>query len=233
MNNSLKISALETAAQNFNALTLRERVLFVFTILVSVSVVWWFFYVEPMQLKTISLVKENNRISNEIVITRKTINDIRSRVAQGVDQDKTRKLAQLELALEAVDERLRLKTVELIDPEQMFQLMTRLVYKESKLKLLSLKRREVKQAITPSNNQPDEYGIYRHVLEVKFSGKFPDILKYMQSLENLDWKLIWDEIEIVTDEYPRITMGRCLGCFQIFAFPLILEQIMLATARLD
>jgi len=206
MNNSLKISALETAAQNFNALTLRERVLFVFTILVSVSVVWWFFYVEPMQLKTISLVKENNRISNEIVITRKTINDIRSRVAQGVDQDKTRKLAQLELALEAVDERLRLKTVELIDPEQMFQLMTRLVYKESKLKLLSLKRREVKQAITPSNNQPDEYGIYRHVLEVKFSGKFPDILKYMQSLENLDWKLIWDEIEIVTDEYPRITV---------------------------
>ena len=84
--------------------------------------------------------------------------------------------------------------------------MTRLVYKESKLKLLSLKRREVKQAITPSENQPDEYGIYRHVLEVKFSGKFPDILKYMQSLENLDWKLIWDEIEIVTDEYPRITV---------------------------
>jgi len=206
MNNSLKISALETAAQNFNALTLRERFLFIFTILVSISVVWWYFYVEPMQLKTKSLVVENNRISNEIVITRRTIDDIRSRIAQGADQDKSRKLAQLELALEAVDERLRLKTIELIDPEQMFQLMTRLVYKESKLKLLSLKRREVKQAITPSENQPDEYGIYRHVLEVKFSGKFLDILKYMQSLENLDWKLIWDEIEIVTDEYPRITV---------------------------
>jgi len=206
MSNSLKISALETAAQNFNALTLRERLLFVFTILVSISVVWWYFYVEPIQLKTKSLVVESNRISNEIVITRKTINDIRSRIAQGVDQDKNRKLAQLELALEAVDERLRLKTIELIDPEQMFQLMTRLVYKESKLKLLSLKRREVKQAITPSENQPDEPGIYRHVLEVKFAGKFPDILKYVQSLENLDWKLIWDEIEIVTDEYPRITV---------------------------
>ncbi len=206
MNNSLKISALETATQNFNALTLRERVLFILTILISISVVWWYFYVEPMQLKTKSLVVENNRISNEIVITRRTINDIRSRIAQGVDQDKTRKLAQLELALEAVDERLRLKTIELIDPEQMFQLMTRLVYKESKLKLLSLKRREVKQAITPSEKQADEYGIYRHVLEVKFSGKFLDILKYMQSLENLDWKLIWDEIEIVTDEYPRITV---------------------------
>jgi len=206
MNSTTKTSALMTAARNFNDLTLRERFLFALTVLVSIFVVWWYFYVEPMQLKTKSLVKENNRISSEIVITRRTVDDIRARIAQGVNQDKTRKLAQLELALEAVEERLRLKTIELIDPEQMFQLMTRLVYKESKLKLLSLKRREVKQAITPSKEQQDEAGIYRHELEVKFSGRFLDILKYMQSLENLDWKLIWDEIEVVTDEYPRITV---------------------------
>jgi len=197
---------LKTAVQNFDALTLRERFLFSLTVLVSISVVWWYFYVEPMQLKTKFLVVENNKISNEIVVTRNTIKDIQSRIAQGVNQGQTRKLAQLELALQAVEERLRLKTIELIDPDQMFQLMTRLVYKDSKLKLLSLKRREVKPAIAPSENQSNEAGIYRHVLEVKFSGEFLDILKYMQSLENLDWKLIWDEIEIVTDEYPRITV---------------------------
>ena len=201
MNNTLK-----AAVKNFDALTLRERFLFSLTILVSISVVWWYFYVEPMQLKTKFLVVENNKISNEIVVTRNTIKDIQSRIAQGVNQGQTRKLAQLELALQAVEERLRLKTIELIDPDQMFQLMTRLVYKDSKLKLLSLKRREVKPAIAPSENQSNEAGIYRHVLEVKFSGEFLDILKYMQSLENLDWKLIWDEIEIVTDEYPRITV---------------------------
>ena len=161
MNNT---SALKTTVQNFNALTLRERFLFVLTIMVSVFVVWWYFYVEPGQLKTKSLIAENNRISSETVITRRTINDIRSRIAQGVDQDKTRKLVQLELALEAVEERLRLKTIELIDPDQMFQLMTRLIYKESKLKLLSLKRREVKQAIAPGEKQPAEAGIYRHGL---------------------------------------------------------------------
>jgi len=199
-------NTLEAAVKNFDALTLRERFLFSLTILVSISVVWWYFYVEPMQLKTKFLVVENNKISNEIVITRNTIKDIQSRIAQGVNQGQTRKLAQLELALQAVEERLRLKTIELIDPDQMFQLMTRLVYKDSKLKLLSLKRREVKPAIAPSENQSNEAGIYRHVLEVKFSGEFLDILKYMQSLENLDWKLIWDEIEIVTDEYPRITV---------------------------
>ncbi len=206
MSNSLNTSALKTAAQNFNALTFRERCLFVITVIVSISVVWWYFYAEPIQTKTQFLIEENNRISRDVQITRNAISDIRNKIAAGVNQDKTQRLAQLELALEAVEERLRLKTIELIDPDKMFQLMTRLVYRESRLKLLSLKRREVKPALAPSEEKQEEAPIYRHVLEVKFSGKFQDILKYMQTLENLDWKLIWDEIEIITDEYPLITV---------------------------
>jgi MSHA biogenesis protein MshJ len=206
MSDSLNISALKTAAQNFNALTLRERFLFVFTVLVSISVVWWYFYVEPIQVKTKILIEENYRISQDVQTSRNTINDIRNQIADGVNKDKTQKLAQLELALEALEQRLRLKTIELIDPDKMFQLMTSLVYRESRLKLLSLKRREVKPAIELSEEQQGEATIYRHVLEVKFSGKFQDILKYMQTLENLDWKLIWDEIEIISDEYPLITV---------------------------
>jgi MSHA biogenesis protein MshJ len=199
-------NALKTAAQNFNTLTLRERLLSVVTIVVSISVVWWFFYVEPLQLKTNILAEENNRINQENKLSRNTINDIRNKIAGGLNKDKTRKLAQLEQALESVKERLRLKTIELIDPEQMFQLMTDLIYRESGLKLLSLKRLKVKPAIEPSDDQGDVGGIYRHVLEVKFSGKFLDILKYMQTLEKLDWKLIWDEIEIATNEFPQISV---------------------------
>ncbi|MCZ6881830.1 MAG: hypothetical protein O7F15_02340 [Gammaproteobacteria bacterium] len=206
MSNSLNTSALKSVAQNFNVLTLRERCLFVITVIVSISVVWWYFYVEPIQTKTQFLIEENNRISRDVQITRNAISDIRNKIAAGVNQDKTQRLAQLELALEAVEDRLRLKTIELIDPDKMFQLMTRLVYRESRLKLLSLKRREVKPALAPSEEKQEEAAIYRHVLEVKFSGKFQDILKYMQTLENLDWKLIWDEIEIITDEYPLITV---------------------------
>jgi len=206
MSNSLNTSALKSVAQNFNVLTLRERCLFVITVIVSISVVWWYFYVEPIQTKTQFLIEENNRISRDVQITRNAISDIRNKIAAGVNQDKTQRLAQLELALEAVEERLRLKTIELIDPDKMFQLMTRLVYRESRLKLLSLKRREVKPALAPSEEKQEEAAIYRHVLEVKFSGKFQDILKYVQTLENLDWKLIWDEIEIITDEYPLITV---------------------------
>ena len=193
-------------AARFNALSLRERFLFGSTILVVLSLGWWHFFAKPVMLDTAKLVAENTKIRIEVNQTRAEIKTIRNTIAAGVNREKEVKLAQLTRALGAVEERLRLKTIELIDPEKMFQLMSQLIYRDSGLKLLSLKRREVKPAISLSDEQSEDADIYRHVLEVKFSGKFRDILIYMQSLEALDWKLIWDEIEIVSNEYPLVTV---------------------------
>ena len=199
-------SPFKPGAEKFNALTLRERVLTGLTVMAAISFAWWQLFASPVLEQTSILTTENSRLGREVDMTRAAINDIRTRIAAGLNQGKDIKLAQLQRDLEDVQERLRLKTIELIDPEQMFQLMSELVYRKSNLKLLSLKRREVKPAITLTEEQQQETGLYRHVLEAKFSGRFTDILKYVLTLESLDWKLIWDEIEIVGSEYPRITV---------------------------
>ena len=149
--------------------------------------------------------EENEVISNEVNSTRAIVADIRQRLAAGLDNDKQNQLGKLQQELQTVEERLRLKTVELIDPENMFALMNELVYQDSELKLLNLRRREVKTAIAVADDDTDsETGIFRHVLEIEFSGKYLDILSYMRSMEALDWKLLWDEIEIVAGEYPSV-----------------------------
>ena len=199
-------SPFKPGAEKFNALTLRERVLTGLTVMAAISFAWWQLFASPVLEQTSILTTENSRLGREVDMTRAAINDIRTRIATGLNQGKDIKLAQLQRDLEDVQERLRLKTIELIDPEQMFQLMSELVYRKSNLKLLSLKRREVKPAITLTEEQQQETGLYRHVLEAKFSGRFTDILKYVRTLESLDWKLIWDEIEILGSEYPRITV---------------------------
>ena len=150
---------------------------------------------------------ENDRLSTEVNATRATVKEIRNRIAAGVHKEKEQQLAKLQLRLEQVEESLRLKTIELIDPEDMFELMNRMIFRESNLTLINLKRREVRPAIAPEEGaQADDAGIYRHILEIKFSGKYADILSYMQSLEALDWKLIWDEAEIHSEDYPQITV---------------------------
>ena len=201
MNNRLK-----QYTQRFDAQTIRERGLIAFSAIFATAFLWWSYYAEPMRQQIEIRQQENLKISTEIENTRAIVRDIRKRISAGVHQEKESRLAGLIQELSRVEEQLRVKTVELIDPEKMFDLMNQLVYQDSKLQLLSLKRREVRAALPPLDpEQPDEEpGIYRHVLELRFAGKYLDILRYMQSMEALDWKLLWDEIEIVNEEHPRV-----------------------------
>ncbi len=197
---------LKQYAQRFDALTIRERAIIAGSIIAVVVFLWWSYHAAPMMAEIENRQDENQRISSEIENTRVVVASIRQRIAAGVHQEKESQLARLVEELSAVEEQLRVTTIELIDPEKMFQLMNQLVYQDSKLTLLSLKRREVRAAIPSSDPEQsdEEAGIYRHVLELQFSGKYLDILRYMQSMEALDWKLLWDEIEIITEEAPKV-----------------------------
>ncbi len=199
-------NSLKQYATRFDAQTLRERALLCVTLFALLIFCWWSFFYQPLQQQLQQRYTENERIASDLKNTRTLVAQIRQRMASGVHQGKREQLARLNTELSRVEQQLQVKTVELIDPEKMFQLMNRLIYSDSKLKLLSLKRREVKPAIPVTVDQPEDQGIYRHVLEIRFSGKFLDILKYMQSLEQLDWKLLWDEIEIANQEYPLTTV---------------------------
>ena len=200
-------SKLKQYRQRFDAQSIRERGLIAISLIVVISFVWWNNHAVTMMKKTELLQAENQDLSVKVESTRAIVRDMRQRIAAGVHQEKEFQLARLGEELDEIEARLRANTVELIDPEKMFALMNQLIYRDSRLQLLSLKRREVKPAI-PSldDKQTEAPGIYRHVLEIELAGKYLDILRYMQTLESLDWKLLWDEIEINSDEYPRATV---------------------------
>ena len=198
---------LKQYAQRFNAYSIRERGLIVISILVVITYLWWAGYADPMTRSFEALQNMNQSIAREIDSNRAVVRSTRQAIAAGVYQEKEKQLLKLAKDLAALEDKLRVTTIELIDPEKMFQLMNELIYRDSRLKLLGLKRREVKPAIPPINEEEvDEVSIYRHVLEIEFAGKYLDILKYMQKLEALDWKLLWDEIELTSEEYPNVSV---------------------------
>ncbi len=198
---------LKQYAARFDAQTPRERGLIAFSIIVAMSFVWWVYFAEPSMKRIDRLQTENQQLEAENENTRVTLSAVRQRIANGVHQEKEDQLRRLLEQLAGVEDRLRVETVELIDPDKMFELMNELIYRDSKLKLLGLKRREVKPAIPPAEGEePQEPSIYRHVLELEYAGRYLDILQYMRALEALDWKLLWDEIEIVSQEYPEVTV---------------------------
>jgi MSHA biogenesis protein MshJ len=200
-------SRLQPYVKRFNAQSTRERALVVITVIALLGFSWWNYYAKPMTRNIETRQQQNRQVQNQLESTRVILSDLRQRIAVGVHQEKRQQLVKLRTQLQAVENQLRAETVELIDPEKMLQLMTQLIYRESRLELLSLRRREVKPAIPRVEGEGSgEPGIYRHVLEIELAGKYADIVNYMQTLEGLDWKLLWDEIEVKSDEHPRIML---------------------------
>jgi MSHA biogenesis protein MshJ len=188
----------------FNSMSLRERALIVVTIVTVMVFLWWHFYAASALADINRMQQDNSGINQEINNLQLAAKTIERQVNSGVNSAKKQQLVSLRNELKKADVMLQQKTLELIDPNEMFDLMQQLIFAESGLKLTALKRKQV----TPAFPQAEEAGkqpeIYRHVMQMSFEGSFQEVLNYIIRLENLDWKLIWDRIVLKTGDYPVI-----------------------------
>ena len=194
----------EDISTKINALSIRERLMVLVTIIVLLCYVWWSFFASPRQLKTSELTKQNKSLVIEIQTLDATIESIRKRINEGVHKARELRLTQLKQDLIKVKAVLKQKTFELIEPDEMFELMQQLIFSESKLKLTGMKRKLVKPVFSHDETDEDQPEIYRHVMQVKLEGRYKDILSYTKKLEELEWKLIWDRISLNATDYPVV-----------------------------
>lgn len=193
-------------SEKINALSLRERVMVIVTIVALSGFAWWNLYALPVLVKTRQVNQQNKILLAEMQTLDATATAIQKRIDDGVHKTRQQKLKLLKQELQKISDLLESTTLALIEPDEMFELMQQLIFSESKLKLTEMKRKLVKPAFPVDENDTDQPEIYRHVLQMSFEGNYKNVLKYIQKLEALDWKLIWDQITLKTTEYPVITV---------------------------
>lgn len=191
-------------SEKFNALSTRERLIIVFSLLVVILFAWWSLFASPLLAESKSLQEQSTGLERETATMQLTIQSIHQRLAKGVHQTQVQQLEIQRRELARINALLKEKTLELVDPDEMFTLMQQLVFADSKLKLTGLKRKKVSAVFKNDNEEREQPQIYRHVMHMQFEGGYQDTLKYVSKLEALDWKLIWDRISLKTLDYPRI-----------------------------
>lgn len=191
-------------ADKINALSMRERLLILSSVVAVLFFLWWHFYAQPLSVKTKNLKNQNITLEQEIKTLQLTTQAIDQRIKVGVNEAKNKQLESLKDELSRVNLLLKQKTLELIEPDEMFQLMQQLIFADSKLKLTGLKRKQVKPAFSVEEKDSDQPEIYRHVMQVKFEGSYQNVLSYIGRMEDIEWKLIWDSITLKTADYPVI-----------------------------
>jgi MSHA biogenesis protein MshJ len=213
---------LKAAAERIDALSLRERALLFAVVLGALLFV-------ALQLVFPPLAAQQKRLEGELKAKREQVRLVYAQTEQlvaerGRDRDALNRarIAELKASLKAADGGTGALSRGFVSPREMAALVEQVLRRNRGLQLVRIENvapvvlgesapakpdaaAPAKTAREPTTSGPL---VYKHGLRVEVKGEFADLVRYLQALEGLDWKVLWDEVRLETEAYPvsRLTV---------------------------
>jgi MSHA biogenesis protein MshJ len=159
--------------------------------------------------------RKNDRVIQQISTLKTEMADLQAKeqvisARKDFDPD-SKNLKLLGVLLEEsakLEQQLQEGIVNLVTPREMPQVLKELLTQQDDLQLISLENLVPQQLKFDRKEIPDEFSpiLYRHSLGMTFSGNYLTLLKYLKQLEQLPRTLIWEEVEILSENYPQATV---------------------------
>lgn len=210
-------------------LSSRERILVLVGALSIVYVIWDTFLITPIQKSSQLLSKQHQSLQRQI-----TDLEARRIMATGLLNNSKRKqlvneIVKLEKTIKNFDGKILERLQGRVAPEYMSALLNDVLQKNQQLELLSINNLPAVPFVKNGKMEKDdknlqsEYiepdpqlvGIFLHPLEVELQGGYLDILKYLQALEAMEWKIYWDQVKLEVLEYPNVKVQIKVHTFSL------------------
>lgn len=191
-------------SEKFTQLSEREKWLIVICSAVGIFLLGLTLFIEPaMKQYDVSKsrfdadVRSVSRLENENIA-------LEAQLKRDPDREIDRKLEQLMDESLALSEELSTMVNSLIAPSQMAHLLEDVLQNSTKLTLVSLNSQTPETLVAKSNvNGEDTDGFYLHPVRIELTGKYFDILEYLQLLESMPMQYFWRSYQYTVEEYPE------------------------------
>ncbi|MFO8025161.1 hypothetical protein [Thiohalophilus sp.] len=196
---------LQQWAERFDALTLRERLILGVGALLVIGIVWLEFIYLVQTGENESLGNRIQTADSQIAALEQQIAAMNSESGRDPDQANRRRQEKLQEQLSEVDARLQEKTASLISPAQMAQVLEAVLTQKTDLKLIAVRNLPIQPLLELSADGEGDYpdsGVYRHGMQIEFSGSYLSTLEYLKALQELKWDFYWDSLQLQVKSYP-------------------------------
>jgi len=109
------------------------------------------------------------------------------------------RLAELNAELEKLER-------SLIPPERRNQVVKNVVQGSSGIRVVGFKTLSPQPVALPDAAEGAPPGFYRHGFEISVSGRYADLVAYLERLEALSWRLNWSEATLDAAARPLLTL---------------------------
>lgn len=204
----------------FAALAPREKWLVAGAVVLGSALGGYSLWVEPALRSRELLTKQIAQYQADLVAAAAQSQELRTRSADP-DAGSRKALQEARDKLLVLDQEVKSYQSVLVPPDQAARLLQSLLARHRGLELVSLEtlppvplvpppdkaeepKREAKPA-APKAVRPADPGsnIYKHGIDIRVGGSFNDLLAWLGDLERGPQKLIWGQMNLATQTYPR------------------------------
>lgn len=217
-------------ADRFEALSIRERILIMATIITLVFIAWDNALMLPLSTKQENLIIEMQSVNKQLdkITTQMTL--IAKKKPQDNGPELQKRIDDIKQLLVNANKKQTEVTGEFVPPEQMSMVLRDMLEAENGLVLKQLKslgtttfkgnNRVVSAKTVDENDNPEKQKstIYKHGLKIVFEGDFFTTLKYLKSLEAMPWHFYWDTVDYKVQEFPKARVSIIIHTLSLEAW---------------
>ncbi|OMH39526.1 hypothetical protein [Motiliproteus sp. MSK22-1] len=203
---------IKASVAKFDALSVRERVLILVTVVVAILLPVFIYLIEPTQKKQIVLTTQVAKL--KAANANKALDIQTLSMAKTTDPNEAirTQLKLREQQLAALNETLKKRSGRLVSASEMLTQLEQVLSDYRGLRLVAVDKAEPQRFMIDSDSKDQEQGadmvsietgLYRHDMKLVVEGGFFDVLSYLQALEQLPQGFFWDSIDYQVEEYPK------------------------------
>lgn len=190
---------LQAVLSKVDALSRRERLLVMITMLVVIAGLWHVVLMEPLGHRADASRIELDALKQRIESANRNLEEQILQLAGAGDEDRAR-IATMQQRIDAINTELGNYAAELIDPAEMARVLEELLKEQTSLSLVRIRNKA--PDLMSGSDEGDATRFYRHVLEIEVEGTYASCLDYLTAVEDLPWRLYWQLLDLEVVEYP-------------------------------
>jgi MSHA biogenesis protein MshJ len=125
--------------------------------------------------------------------------------ASDPDEPLRLRIRSLKESLDEAEKRLEAESVNLISPEEMSRVLEEFVAKQDGLRLVGMQSLPAEPMVAGVDENQKLPRLFKHGMVIEVEGGFDAIRRYLKALEASSWRLYWNNLELKTESYPRIS----------------------------
>ena len=212
-------------AQRFDALALRERGLLFGASVILICLAWQSWWMGPLTARGL-------RAQQRITTVNQHLSAL-DQVGANYSDDPLIVAAKRNLSLKkrqaSIDSELRGAAQGYVTPERMTELLREILANQRGLRLISLANLPVESLSQPTaagtaavitakdsgKATGNDTGPFLHPVDMTVEGDYASIVSYLRALEGLSWRIHWQQLELVTGDYPNNRVRILIGALSL------------------